>query len=312
MRRWHRSWRVAALAAGLAILAGAAVLMVIGLREPLIWSTDAWPGGYLHDGGILLQPPFPAFSNMNVFDINLTTHAQHYYLLGSDDGGRDLLALTARGAVPSLELVGLVVAVRFVLGAVAGLAMGTGGRLTREIGRAVGSVLLGFPYLALAVVAIQAVIPRGRWIAFIVAMALIGWRDIAELVVERIEHVHVQTFAMASTALGTGPLTFFRLHVVPFLRPALGVELPFQVSAVLVLLAELGYLRVYLGQPLRLEGGPALISHPELGQLLSRARDQILYQQLGPVLVPALAIFVVALGFELIGTAVRGRTRLGA
>jgi ABC-type dipeptide/oligopeptide/nickel transport system permease subunit len=309
----RRAGRVALLISGLGILVAAAILLILGLQVPRVWATDVWAGGTLQGSSAILQPPFPPLANLDLFDINLTTHAHHFYLLGSDEGGRDLLALTARAAIPSLELVGLVVLVRFVVGLVMGLAMGAGSRLARELGRAFGSVLIGFPYLALAVVVVQAVLPKGRWIAFVVAMTLVGWREIAELVVERIEHVRSQAFATASQSLGTGPLTFFRLHVIPFLRPALGIEIPFQVSAVLVLLAELGYLHVYLGQSLQLAnyGGPPtiLITKPELGQLLSTARDEILYNHLGIVLVPACAIFVVALGFEIIGTAVRGRTR---
>jgi ABC-type dipeptide/oligopeptide/nickel transport system permease subunit len=310
------TWRALSLAVGAVILVGWTVLLWIGIHEPLTWTKDVWAGGFVPGSDRIILAPFPAFATLNVFDVDVHSHGTHLFIFGSDPGGRDLLALTARAAPLSLELVGLVVAARFLVGVCLGFAIGFGSRLARDLGNALGSVVIGFPYLALAIVAIQAVTPKGRIVAFAVGMTLIGWRDIAELVAERIEHVRSQPFSMAAAALGTGPLRFFQLHVVPFLRPALGVELPFQVSAVLVLLAELGYLQIFVGQPVQLEnyGGPStvLLSQPEWGQLLAGARDYIQANQIGPVLVPALAIFALALAFELVGSAVRGRTRLSS
>jgi hypothetical protein len=64
--------------------------------------------------------------------------------------------------------------------------------------------------------------------------------------------------------------------VLPFLRPALAVEVPFQASSTLVLLAELGFVQVFLGgssvlvEDRGLSSTPSytLSTSPELGQLL--------------------------------------------
>jgi len=86
-----------------------------------------------------------------------------------------------------------------------------------------------------------------------------------------------------------------------------------QCSAVLVVLAELGYLQVYIGPVIRLTqpgaNSIALLTQPELGQLLANSRMYLLYRELAPFLVPALAIAILALGFELVGTALKGRWR---
>lgn len=311
MRRIN--WQVVAVAAGCLLLLVLGALIWIGLQEPIQWSSDVWAGGIEPSGAITL-PPFPILTRLQVFDINVQQGGSHYYILGSDGGGRDLLALVANAAIPSLQLVAIVVGVRFVIGVAAGAAIGLGVPVLRELGRWLGSVVLSFPYLALAAVTVQAFTPKGKVVAFVIAMSIVGWRDVAELVAERVEYVRGQPFSMAATAMGTGGLRFFRMHVLPFLRPALGVELPFQVSAVLVLLAELGYVQVFLGPIVQLEnyGGPStvLISRPELGQLLSLTRNDILANQFWVALVPALTIALIAFSFELIGTGVRGRTRL--
>lgn len=300
------------------ITATVIVLIVVGVSEPSKWSTAVWAGGTNVQTGAVKLPPFPVGSEYRVFDINVHPGGTHFYLLGSDAGGRDLLALIARGSLPSLGLVALAVLIRFVTGVSAGIAMGLGSGLVRALSRGMGRWVVGFPYLALAIIAIQAFPRSTRIPAFVVGMGVVGWRDIAELVAERIEHVRSQPFALAAKALGTEGITFFRLHVLPHMRPALAVEIPFQASAVLVLLAELGFLQVYLNGGTALldvgQGGASfvssvLINQPELGQLLAGARIYILQRQFEPVAMPALAIAVMALGFELMGVALRGRLR---
>ncbi len=152
---------------------------------------------------------------------------------------------------------------------------------------------------------------RARLFGFVVAIAIVGWRDIAEVVAGRVEWVRVQPFALGARAVGSTGFGFFRRHIWPYLRPALTVELSYQASAVLVLLAELGFLQFYLGgfTGITEEGGIAyrLANQPELGQLLSDVRIYAIRQELAPALVPALALVLTALAFELLGRAIRGR-----
>lgn len=209
-------------------------------------------------------------------------------------------------------LVTAVVAARVVIGLVMGFAIAEGAGPIRMLSRGMGRWISGVPYLMLAIILIKSTTPAGNWTAFVVGMAVIGWRDIAETIAARIEHVRNQPFALGAKALGTGPFTFFRMHVLPYVRPALAVEIPFQASAVLVLLAELGYLGVFIGGASILEGAAGgnyiVVNQPELGQLLAGARDYTQRRELGSVLVPAVAIAIAALAFELIGIALRARS----
>lgn len=318
------------IGAALLVIAVWAAFLVAGLLIPEEWATQARGGGLIN--GRVILPPFPAFTTVHTYPLNTPTLdlRTHFYLLGSDAGGRDLLALTARGALPSFELVAIALAVRMALGLIAGLGMAGGVPAVRSVVRAIGGWIAGFPYLALAVLVIQAFTGgpsvtsapgRARLIGFVVAIGVVGWRDIADVVASRTDWVRTQAFAMGARALGTSGLGYFRLHVWPYLRPALMVELSFQASAVLVLLAELGFLQYYLGGFTGLSedlgtGGVTTAYHlanqPELGQLLSDARIYTLRQELLPALVPAMALFLAALVFELLGRAFRGRADLPA
>ena len=321
------------LVAGLLLLLLLAALVVYGWTIPDRWINTLFAGAD-QPNGTVVEPPFPPFHLERPFDVQTRHFGTHLYVLGSDPGGRDLLALIARGAVPSLFLVLGVVVGRLVLGTLAGLLGSLGPPGVRVVARAAGTWVAGFPYLALAIVVILAVgapvsaspinlsptAPASRWIAFVLGMTAVGWRDVAELVSERVEHVLAQPFALGARTVGTTGLTFFRLHVLPYLRPALTVEIPFQASAVLVLLAELGFLQVFLGGGITLtETGRGnsnvatnvLVSQPELGQLLADAHRYILYNRVWIALSPALVIGAAALAFELIGSGLRGR-RTGA
>lgn len=311
---------------GLVILAGLAALVVIGARIPDFWATHIWAGGFINDKPVLT--PFPPFSSVQVFALDDPNfHQTHYYLLGSDAGGRDLFALVAKGAMPSVLLVAIALAVRMAIGVAAGFGIASGSTWLRSAARAAGGWIAGFPYLALAVLVIQAftggpsVLAQpglARTLAFVIAISIVGWRDVAEVVAGRIEWVQSQPFAMGARAVGSTGLDFFGRHVWPYLRPALMVELSFQAAAVLVLLAELGFLQYYLGgftaysEDTQGVAGFHLANTPELGQLLSDVRMYALRNQFFPVLVPAFALALAALGFEIIGRAFRGRTDLPA
>lgn len=321
--------RLLLLGGGALLLLALAMLVVYGWQIPQRWSTTIFAGADTASGTVIL-PPFPPLSRVRPFDIQTRHFGTHLYLLGSDPGGRDLLALIARGTVPSALLVLAVVAGRVLLGTAAGLLSSLGPPGVRLVTRAVAGWFTGFPYLALAIVLILAIgtpvsagilqpspaAPASRWIAFIVGMTAVGWRDVSAVVSERVEHVLAQPFALGARTVGTSGFMFFRLHVLPYLRPALTLELPFQASAVLVLLAELGFLQVFLGGGITLVdtgrgnssvASNVLVSQPELGQLLADARRYVLYNQLWLALAPSIAIAVAALAFELIGSGLRRR-----
>jgi peptide/nickel transport system permease protein len=292
------------------IFAVLAVLLVIGLQEPVSWAEHSYILGYASGSGREEIPPFGPMTRIDVYERNTNVlKPDHLYVLGSDAGGRDVLVLIAHGAILSLELVLLVVVLRLVVGVLAGLAMGLGSRGVRSLTVVAGRWVAGFPYLVLAMVLITALSTWSRFGAFAIAMAMVGWRDIAQLTAERTESVLGQPYAEAARALGGSRLGIFWRHVMPHLRPVLTVETAFQASAVLVLLGELGYLNFFLGTPAVFN--QVLLPQPELGQLLSVARDYILRQDWTPVLAPAGGIALLALAFELLGLALGARPRSG-
>jgi peptide/nickel transport system permease protein len=286
-----------------------AALLVFGINQPVRWAEHKFILGYLTGTHHEVIPPYAPLSRVDVYEQGSNIlEPGHLYVLGSDAGGRDVLVLIAHGAILSLELVGLVVVLRLLLGLLVGVAMGLGSRPVRTLTVIFSRWIAGFPYLVLAIVLITALSTWSPFGAFVIAMAMVGWRDIAQLTAERVEAVLSQPYAEAATALGSGRLQTFRRHVIPHLRPVMVTETAFQASAVLVLLGELGYLKFFLGTPFTFN--QILLPQPELGALLSIARDYIISEQWTPVLAPAGAIALLALAFELLGLALRSRLAL--
>lgn len=288
-------------------------LLYAGLREPVDWAEQRYILGYVtgsHQQRELI-PPFGPMTRVDVFQRTTDVlEPAHLYVLGSDAGGRDVLVLIAHGAILSLQVLALVVLARLLLGLLAGLAIGFGSAPVRALTLVASRWLAGFPYLVLAIVLITALSAWSPFWAFVIAMSMVGWRDVAQLTSERIEAVLTQPYAEAATALGSSRLRTFLRHVVPHLRPVLVTEVAFQASATLVLLGELGYLNFFLGTPFSFN--QVLLPQPELGALLAEARDYILSEQWTPVLAPAGAIALLALAFELLGLALRAQFALPA
>jgi ABC-type dipeptide/oligopeptide/nickel transport system permease subunit len=299
------------------------LMIVAGLLQPRKWSLDIWVEGLTPGTASNFKtPPYGLLTNVIAFHEDGTSEGSHLFILGSDGGGRDMLGLLARACLPSFTLVAAVVLARTLVGVLAGFAMAAGSGFVRAVSRGMGRWVAGFPYLALAIIVVQALSPspdQRTTLAFIVGMALVGWREIAEVTARVVENVRIQPYSEAARALGSDGFTYLRRHVLPHLRPALAIELPLQASAVLVLLGELGFLQVYLGGraiPFVIDSsnrpGPVavayrLLSSPEIGQMLSDARNYILKEQWLPVMMPALTLALLALAFEMLGLALRFR-----
>src|SRR5438445_13773658 len=91
--------------AGFLVLGLMAALIIAGLREATYWTEDVWAGG--HTANVILLPPFPPLSNLHVFTVDLPPRALHFFVLGSDGRGSDLLSLVGRAAIPAPSLFGV-------------------------------------------------------------------------------------------------------------------------------------------------------------------------------------------------------------
>ncbi|SFN13339.1 peptide/nickel transport system permease protein [Actinomadura madurae] len=164
--------------------------------------------------------------------------ARHW--LGTTQSGRDVLALTLRGAQRSL-LIGLCAALlatglAAVTGAVAGFA---GGRLDRALMWGTDLLLVLPPFLVLVVLA-----PRlgGGWPVLVPLLAAFMWMVTARMVRATTVSLREREYVVAARLLGAGAPRVIVRHVLPPMASLLAVDASLNVSVAITAESGLSYL----------------------------------------------------------------------
>lgn len=239
---------------------------------------------------------------------------------GTDHLGRDVQALVLHGARQTLVLALFGMVARLFLGTTLGLFAGwwRGGFFDRLVNGAVG-VWAAFPVTLFAMLLIQALgIQQGMWV-FVLTLAVVGWGEVAQFVRAQVITTRPELFITAARSLGARPLQILARHVVPHLVAPLLVLAAMEMGGVLMLLAELGFLNVFMGGGYRVmtAEGPGMVpiitffsDVPEWGALLANIRD---WWRSYPWLAwaPGVAVFLAIVAFNLFGEGLR-RFLIGA
>lgn len=231
------------------------------------------------------------------------------YPLGTDRFGRDLLSRMLWGVRPTLMMVSVVALTRLILGILIGLAAGW---FRGRVGRALDSLIslsLSIPALISALVGIFIVgIDRGLF-AFVVGLGWMGWAETSRMVAEQTRAIKSQTFVEASRALGGASQHILFRHILRHILSLAWMLLAFEVSASLMVSAELGFLGYFIGGGIWIEitdfNAVNAEGLPELGQMISSA----LYRITDPsaLLIVGTILVIGVLGFNLLGEGLRLR-----
>jgi peptide/nickel transport system permease protein len=233
--------------------------------------------------------------------------------LGSDTLRRDMLSRLIYGSRYTLLFSGVAALLRVGLGGLLGVLAGWNQRLDRVFDVLAG-VWSAVPSLLFALIPIALVNRRvgvaASALTFVLVMSLTGWAEIAVRCRVAVRGLLTQPFVEAAYAVGLRPGRVLRRHILPNLHDLLLIEAAYAIGAVLLLVAELGFLGVYVGyaEPETL-GSRVIVSDPiyaEWGSMLARGlrqRGSGLWLMLEPLAVFALAI----LAFNLLAEGLRRR-----
>jgi ABC-type dipeptide/oligopeptide/nickel transport system permease subunit len=198
--------------------------------------------------------------------------------LGTDNVGRDILSRFLWGVRPTLIVCFLVVLLRLAIGLLFGLLTGWFQEfwLTRII-HSLMNILLALPILIVALALIALSEERPLYI-FILVLGGIGWADIAAFYRANTLLLKKQGFVESAVALGASNLQILRWHILPQFWSTLPTIISFELSGALLLMAELGFLGIFIGNGLIVYGADPNSSRmiaqgltaesPELGQML--------------------------------------------
>ncbi len=235
---------------------------------------------------------------------------------GTDALGRDLMSLILVGAQQTLLLASVAVAARIAVGTLLGAMAGwwRGSFLDRAI-VGVAEVITPFPMLLLAMLVILAVGIRQGSLPFVVGLCVVGWGEVAQFVRAEVAALRSRPFVESARAVGARSSRVIAAHLLPHLTPSLTALVAIEFSSVLMLLAELGFLGIFLGGGAYMEvemfSAPVHYSDvPEWGALLATFRQSARARPwLG--IYPSLAILFSALGFHLLGEGIRRELEKG-
>lgn len=250
-------------------------LVVTALFTPWLTSVDP----YEQDIMARLMPP------------SFMTGGDAAHFLGTDHLGRDLFSRILYGTRISLAVGVTAVLMMVVIGVGLGLMAGFfGGKIDAAISFMV-NVMMGFPFILLAMSLVAVLGPSLQNI--IIALGLTGWPVFTR--VTRIETLKLreQEFVLAARSLAFSTPRILLRHILPNLLPSLLVLATVEVARAIIRESLLSFLGLGIQPPT-----------PSWGMMLAEGRDYMLVQWWLAAF-PGLAIFLGALGVNLLGDALR-------
>jgi len=256
---------------GLAVIA---VVVAAAAAAPLIAPFS--PDDQLFDGLTLEGAPLPPGG---------------HFLLGTDLLGRDLLSRLLYGARTSM-IVGIVAnGIAVAIGAMIGVTAGFFGGLVGSVLMRFTDLMTAFPALLLAIV-LAALFHPSLWIVALV-IAMVNWVQLARVVYTETRSLAAREFVEAERSIGAGRTRILFRHILPHLLSTILVYGTLGIATTVLLEATLSFLGVGVQPPT-----------PSWGNIINENQT---YFTSAPWLVffPGIAIILLALGFNLVGDALR-------
>ena len=213
------------------------------------------------------------------------------HLMGTDDLARDIFSRVVHGARLTLMVVALVAIIATPIGLLVGTVSGYFGGWVDTVLMRVTDIFLAFPRLILALAFVAALGPGIE--NAIIAIAITSWPPYARLAraetltIRNAEHIDAIRLQGASS----GRIIWG--HVVPLCLSSVIIRVTLDMAGIILTAAGLGFLGLGAQPP-----------QPEWGAMIASGR-RFLIDFWWVATMPGIAIFVVSLGFNLLGDGLR-------
>jgi peptide/nickel transport system permease protein len=244
-------------------------------------------------------------------------------LLGTDEWGRDLLAMSLYGVRISFVISIVVVLLGAPLGIILGLIAGYKGGLVDEVIMRLTDIFLAFPGLVLAI-AFASVLPQrirgllesndllrasfaglfglrekeyaqiAALISIWLAMVIVWWPGYARIVRGSVLSVREMPFIEAAKLSGLSTWSILFKHILPNVISPILVMMTFDIATATLFAAALSFLGLGPQEPI-----------PELGFIISKAGYWFPESSSHVVIYLGAVLLIMALGWNLLGDALR-------
>jgi peptide/nickel transport system permease protein len=219
----------------------------------------------------------------------LPPSAEH--LFGTDRMGSDVYSRLLFGARITIAIAVIAIGVSVLIGVPIGLIAGYYRNWVSDALMRISDIFLAVPQIVLAIAIAQTLGPSIENV--ILALSATYWPFWARLVYAETRSTLNETFIEASIALGASPIRVMLLHVLPNISSSVIVRTTIGMGGTILTAATLGFLGL---------GPPA--PSPEWGRTIAESRE-FLPEAWWYATAPGLAIFLVVMGFNLLGDGLR-------
>jgi peptide/nickel transport system permease protein len=219
----------------------------------------------------------------------LPPSSEHWF--GTDELGRDIYTRVVHGGRVTLTIVLLVAIIVAPLGLAIGTAAGYFGGLLDTVLMRITDIFLAFPRLILALAFVAALGPGIE--NAVIAIALTAWPPYARVARAETMTLRESDFISAVRLQGASSLRILVRHVMPLCLSSVIIRVTLDMAGIILTAAGLGFLGLGAQPPI-----------PEWGAMVSSGRAFLL-DQWWVATIPGIAIFVVSLGFNLLGDGLR-------
>jgi peptide/nickel transport system permease protein len=261
-----RANRLAMVGLGIVVL-----LVLVALFAPLLAPYDPLRGGDLRTERLLA----PSWAHW----------------MGTDDQARDILSRIIHGSRLTLLVVALVAVIATPIGLAVGTTAGYFGGWVDVVLMRITDIFLAFPRLILALAFVAALGPGIE--NAIIAIAITSWPPYARLARAESLTIREADHINAIRLQGASSLRILWGHVTPLCLSSVIVRVTLDMAGIILTAAGLGFLGLGAQPP-----------QPEWGAMIASGRRFII-DFWWVATMPGIAIFVVSLGFNLLGDGLR-------
>ena len=220
------------------------------------------------------------------------------HFFGTDDAGRDIFTRTVLATRTSFQVGAIILIVAISIGVTLGAVAGYAGGVTNQIIMRLTDVMLTFPGIFLPM-ALASALGRGM-VPAMLALSITWWPGYCRLVEAQVLKVREEDFVLGARAIGASRMRVIFRHILPNILTAIIVKASMDFGFAVLALASLGFIGIGIQPP-----------EPDWGSMIALGR-RFMPNAWWISTFPGLFMFVMVLGFNLLGDGLRDLLDPGA